>query len=146
MFAHRLRRWPDIRTTLAQRLVFVGYIIPSYTRRCPDVGPTLCHRLRRWPSIGPTSGQCLVFARYILPRTMTHTIAVRINKKTTRNGSTTVISTALIEVLHNYVINLKVGNIHITRLCSSLLCHVIYFRVRKVTAVMKVRTAHQDPG
>ena len=24
---------------------------PANTRRCPDVGQTLCHRLRRWPSV-----------------------------------------------------------------------------------------------
>ena len=63
MFGHRLRRWPNIKPTLSQRLLFAEMIqfpiTPTNWRRWADIDLMLVHRLRRWPSIKPALVQCL---------------------------------------------------------------------------------------
>ena len=64
---HRLRRWPNIETTLGQFIVLAGMFLlaykPTNTKRSPDDGTMLAHRLRRWPNIVPASSERLVFFR-----------------------------------------------------------------------------------
>ena len=65
MLAHRLRRWPNVKTTLVKR-IFAGMEFKSAnTKQSPAVDSMLAHRLRRWSNIEPTVGECLVFAGLI---------------------------------------------------------------------------------
>ena len=85
MLGQRRRGWKNIKTTLAQRLVFAGsqsvcYVWPNIeptliqrlvsageeVAECPEntmhltnVGSMLGHRLRLWPNIEPALGQCI---------------------------------------------------------------------------------------
>ena len=63
MLAQRLRRWPNIKTSLFQRFVFAGsgcpwrFLLiynPAYTRGCINVGLMLVQRRRRWANVKPT--------------------------------------------------------------------------------------------
>ena len=59
MMSHSLRRWPNIETTLAQRLVFAGIVLMS--RACWDLNAT---------DIMPTTARSLKFAGLIADRYM----------------------------------------------------------------------------
>ena len=58
-----LRRWPNIKPALHQRLVFSGKteISPGNQGRWLNAGLMLGQRRRRWLSINPALGQRLVF-------------------------------------------------------------------------------------
>ena len=55
MLGHRLRRWPNIKTTLVQGLVFIGFLKrrTSDTLNWAYVGSAWSERLRRWFDIEP---------------------------------------------------------------------------------------------
>ena len=57
MLVHRLRRWPNIETTLRQRMTSIA----ANTTHSPNVSLMLGHRLRRWPNIKPTLVEHLWF-------------------------------------------------------------------------------------
>ena len=44
MFGYRLRRWPNIKPSLFQRLVFAGWLQASVCHYIAGIGPTLFHR------------------------------------------------------------------------------------------------------
>ena len=59
--ACRLQRRPSINPALrehmvAERVILTSDVIPTSTRRWPNVGLMLAHRLRRW--VGPMLGRC----------------------------------------------------------------------------------------
>ena len=77
MVVHRLRRWPNIKPTFVQCLVFavclflslilvslicIWHCCPANVRQRTNIGSMLVQRLRRWPNIKPTLVQCVVFA------------------------------------------------------------------------------------
>ena len=67
MLAHRLRRWPTIKMTLVERLLFAGLQSPmsicshlklyplsditANTKHLYDIYTTSAHRLRRWSNV-----------------------------------------------------------------------------------------------
>ena len=61
MLAHRLRRWPNIKRMIVQRLVFAG--LETHTKLWTNVDLMLGHRLRRWPNIESTLVQRHAFTR-----------------------------------------------------------------------------------
>ena len=73
MLVHRLRRWPEIESTLYERSCFnweLAFTVAerlTYTTHLPNVWLMLAHRLRRWPNIGQTLDRCVVFAGTPLP-------------------------------------------------------------------------------
>ena len=62
MLCQRRRRWPNIKTTLGQCLVYTCY--STNTRRCSNVALLLCQRRKRWHNIKTTLGQCFVDTCY----------------------------------------------------------------------------------
>ena len=50
MLYHRLRRWPNVITTVGRRLVFV-YENPANTKYLYNICTTSAQLLRRWPNI-----------------------------------------------------------------------------------------------
>ena len=65
MLVHRLRRWPNMKPTLAQYIVSAGDYYPENTRHGSNIVSMLDQRLRRWPSIDPPSDSCIVFAGWM---------------------------------------------------------------------------------
>ena len=77
MLVHRLRRWPNIKTTMSWYIISalvkqgpyrgvyrISGCITENTRRWPNAGLILGQRRRRWLSIKSALGQCLVFVGY----------------------------------------------------------------------------------
>ena len=60
MLGHRPQRWPNLKPSLDERVVFVGFKLISVS----DL--LLGHRLRRWPNINPSLNQRVVLAVFIL--------------------------------------------------------------------------------
>ena len=74
MLAHRLRRWPNIETTLSKCPVFAGRLptmtgsiglIPADSRRWINAGLALVQRRRRWTNVKPTLIERLVEPKLI---------------------------------------------------------------------------------
>ena len=51
LLAYRLRRWPNIKTTLGQCLAFVGRTVLANTKHLYNICTTSAQRLRRWSNI-----------------------------------------------------------------------------------------------
>ena len=64
LLVHRLRRWPNRKPALRQRLMFAGLGM-SLTKQSPNACSMLVNRLRRWPNIESALGESLLFAGYI---------------------------------------------------------------------------------
>ena len=70
LLVHRLRRWPNRKPALRQRLMFLGWdcrLLHSLpvSRRSPNACSMLVNRLRRWPNIESALAASLLFAGYI---------------------------------------------------------------------------------
>ena len=66
MLGQRRRRWPNIKTTLAEHPCYLGtWIHPTKHNALSNVWSMLVHRLRRWPTIPPTLSKRLVLAKIV---------------------------------------------------------------------------------